>query len=226
MSAVLTGCTISSTGFGVLTVSVVADVVISENHIDSQAAGVGIAGSSNLRMKLHDNTIEAVTNGIESGAAASFCEITHNTIRQPGESGIWMQGAQQCVVQGNIVEAPGEHGIYFDEVDDTIVSDNLIITPGLSSANTFDGIMIDGDSDNNHVHHNKILPETGGPGDTRYGINIADATADCNAVVGNYLGDSTFYGSAPLNDAGTGTFLTYPNDPTIGDNFTDCGTSP
>lgn len=226
MSCVLTGCTISAEGFGVLTVSVITDTTISENTIDSAASGVGVGGSGVNRLVIHDNIVEATEHGMVIGGNASFYEIHHNVVRTAGEIGIWLQGTQRGVVQGNVIEDSGEHGIYLDDVDDTIVSDNLITNPGISSPNSFDGIMIENDSDNNHVHHNKIMPDTGGPGDTRYGINIADSTCDCNVVVGNQLGDSTFYGTAPLNDAGTGTWLVYPNDPTVGDNFVDCATSP
>ena len=60
---------------------------------------------------------------------------------------------------------------------------------------------------------------------SRYGVNMAGG--DCNIVVGNDLGPSADYGTDALSTAGsTNTQLTYPADPTYGDNFTDCPTLP
>lgn len=226
MNAVLAGCKIEAGVWGILTTSTITNITISENFIDSQGQGIGVGGAGVNRLMIRGNIIEAASHGMNIAGSAAFFEVTNNVVRQAGDKGIWMQGGQQGVLSGNVIEDPGEHGIHLDDMDEVVVVDNVISNPGTASANTYDGIFVDNDSDRNLIHHNQISPDIGGPGDTRYGINVNSSDCDCNAVVGNYLGDSTFYATAPLNDSGTGTWLTYPNDATWGDNFVDCETSP
>ena len=90
---------------------------------------------------------------------------------------------------------------------------------GRTPTDTYDGIHID--TVRAFVHGNKIRAESGA---TRSAINIAGG--DCYRVAGNDLGDPSTYATDALIDAGTDTQLTWPNDPTYGDNFTICPTSP
>lgn len=123
---------------------------------------------------------------------------------------------QYAAVEGNLI-GPGQASVGNHLI--VIVAPHCIIKGNLLDAayhssddDTYDAIQVN--SDNCLVEGNKIITDSGG-GLPRYGINI---TGDDNIVVGNDLRGS--YGTDPLNDAGTGTILTYPNDVTYGDNFT------
>jgi hypothetical protein len=110
-----------------------------------------------------------------------------------------------------------EEAIFLDGTVNCLIVDNRVLQAGLAGG--VDAVRLV-DSSYNQVRGNMILPDSAG--NTRYGINVSNSGCDCNVVVGNSLGDPADYGTDALNDAGTGTWLTFPNDPAYGDNFVDC----
>ncbi len=105
------------------------------------------------------------------------------------------------------------HGIVLDKVRNAVLHDCQVENVGDAASNTYDGILVTGDSEDVMLHHNKVhaLPAT------RYGIHIQ--SGDRAMVVGNDLGLEAGYGTAPLNDGAAGTILSYPDDAVYGDNF-------
>jgi hypothetical protein len=92
----------------------------------------------------------------------------------------------------------------------------VIWEPGWDATNAYDGIVLSANVEQCLISSNLVQPAATF---TRYGINIGTATCDSNVVVGNNLGGSAGYGSGPLNNAGTGTILSYTGG-AVGDNVT------
>ena len=131
---------------------------------------------------------------------------------------IYISGGSYNFVSACIVNGVPNSGIEIDGAAHCQVTGNLVISPGQATSNTYDGIILSGTATKNTVRGNEVHADPS----TRYGINVSAATCDCNVVVANVLGDLADYGTDALNDAGTGTWLTFPNDPAYGDNFVDC----
>lgn len=111
---------------------------------------------------------------------------------------------------------------FFDRGDGLTVNANRALVQGNlfeEQGSTDDAVAIDGDR--NLVQNNRFIPSIGF---TNSAVNIVGG--DCNMVVGNDLGDPADYATDALIDGGTNTQLTWPADPTYGDNFTGCDTSP
>lgn len=143
--------------------------------------------------------------------------IAHNTVEGCDLlRGINIIYLHQAMVKDNRVENTADHGIYIEETSAAEVSGNQVVWP--QDANAYDAIYVTGDSDYNYIHANTIINDSSDS--WRYGINIADASAYCNIVVGNTF--SPGFGTDPLNDGGTETHLFYPSDATYGDNFLWC----
>lgn len=126
-------------------------------------------------------------------------------------------GDIDMVIEGNIAYYPYRHGMELAAVSTSKVSGNLIHSPGFTTTNTYDGILLSGDSNDNYIEGNTVIP-LASPA-TRYGINLSAATCDDNIVVANDLRGT--FGTSALNDAGTGTILQLANDATYGSNFVD-----
>ncbi len=118
--------------------------------------------------------------------------------------GINIEGsATNIIVTGNLIDS-AEHGIVLNGCTDVLVHDNIIHEPGDETDNTFDAILLTGNTDRNSIAGNKIIPKTSA-NQPRYGINISASTCDDNRIGDNDFGVVTDYGTHPLNDAGTGT---------------------
>ncbi len=127
------------------------------------------------------------------------------------EEGVTLRNCEDIAVVANLLDT-GEIGVRLTDTIDSLVAANLI--PDMGE----DGIRVEGLSHRNYIHGNKIRAGAA-PGDTRFGINIADSAAEDNIVVGNALGAAVDYVGDALKDVGTRTVLTYPNLPIYGDNF-------
>ncbi len=132
------------------------------------------------------------------------------------EIAILAKNCEELLITGNLVTEP-EIGVELIDTHRSVVAGNNILRPKFLPDS--DGIRVIGDR--NHIHDNKITPDTGGPGDTRHGIYIQSGFK--NIVVGNELGLEADYTDLPLKDFGEGTQLVYPNHSAFGDNFVDEG---
>lgn len=142
--------------------------------------------------------------------------IANNIARGVSTGIVATAGAERTVISGNYIE-PSQHGISLTDCVTSTVVDNIIAEPGTATDNTYDGIILTGSSDDNLIIGNQIIPAPLG-NQPRYGINISSAACDNNAVYANYLGQSSLYGTADSNDAGTGTQVT-PAAGAIGGQF-------
>ncbi len=130
--------------------------------------------------------------------------------------GVWAKNCDKIVVTGNLLQDM-EIGIELLDTHESVVAGNNILRPVFLPDS--DGIRVSGDR--NHIHDNKVTPDSGGPGDTRHGIYIVSGFR--NIVVGNELGLEADYTDLPLKNLGDATQLVYPNHPSWGDNFVDEG---
>lgn len=202
-------------------------VVVTGNYLMSQDYGIEVLSQ----------VTELIVSGnqfLNSGVsvAADFFEGTivgNDFFLTSGNNngGVYIEtdNSGDILIDSNKINGARRHGIYIDDgpgasgVNDCVISNNLITGPGTQGpANTYDGIHVAGAASRNYIHGNKIIPRSSNG--TRYGINMA-GSGDCNVIVGNHLGDPANYGTDALAP-GTGNILTYPNDPTYGDNFTEC----
>jgi hypothetical protein len=137
------------------------------------------------------------------------------------ETLVLFDGSSKCKLLGGSIVNCQEHAVMLVDSSDCTVQDVTIDGAGGNSNDTYDGVILSGDSDRNLISGIQVVARAVSPL-TRYGINVSASTCDCNIVVGNVLGDPADYGTDALNDAGTDTQLFYPNDATYGDNFTAC----
>lgn len=133
-----------------------------------------------------------------------------------GDVNIILTGCTRVIVTANHTKWPASHNIHLSGCTECNVTANQVI-----AATSADNIRLAGDR--NMIEGN-MSQAVDGFSVADVGINIVSGS--CNIVVGNRLGDPADYGTDALTDSGTDTQLTYPNDPTYGDNFTDCGGSP
>jgi len=249
------GNTIEAINDGIDLGSGVIGAVVAGNVIDGGANGIETLNPRNS--SIIGNTINSVANNaIRVSWSSALIEgeavvVDGNTIRQPGEHGIFVDArtgggfSQPAVFSNNVIVDATFDGMRFDVIDDVTIEGNLmwepgrngiatneecqrfhvhgntIIRPGQATDNTYDGINIDSTSDEWFVHGNKIMGDPSTP-QPRYGISSPGV---CHIVVGNSLGATTDYGTDVLNP-GADTQLFWPADATYGDNFTDCATSP
>lgn len=150
-------------------------------------------------------------------------EVSGNVIEST-DTGILLTGCDRINVVGGLIKWAGLHGLEIAGSSHCIVEGLRVFGASQNSTNTSDNIHLSGDSDRNLITGCQL--QSAQFSFPRCAVNVSASTCDCNMVVGNDLGDPADYGTDALNDAGTDTQLTYPNDPTYGDNFTDCDTSP
>lgn len=109
---------------------------------------------------------------------------------------------RESVFAENQVRNAFEHGLELSDCQAVRVAGNVVWEPGWDTANTFDGIILTGDTDGCLVSGNLVVPASAS---TRYGINVSVSTCDDNVIDGNFLGETAAYGTGSFNDAGTGT---------------------
>jgi hypothetical protein len=148
--------------------------------------------------------------GSSTVAAVALNNVSSTTMRvsnlrliQPAGIGISVATTFSEVVDCYIFEADS-HGISIAGASDCVIARNLINKPGFGTTNTYDGIILSGNSDRNMVAANKVVPASSG-NVPRYGVNISAATCDDNVVADNMLVPSGTFGTGSFNDAGTGT---------------------
>jgi parallel beta-helix repeat protein len=189
-----------------LTTSIIADGA-SHLTIDGNV-GDAIGVENTALFELTDVTHAVISNNqagdlggfqLVNAVDCSVINIEGNTVEFP-DIGIILDGCSFVNVQGNTLHEPGEHGISVVDSSNCHIGNNLVIEPGQDGANTFDGIILSGNSDTNSIQNNRIHS---GATSARYGINISAGTCDNNLVDDNVY--SGTFGTGVRNDAGTGT---------------------
>lgn len=126
------------------------------------------------------------------------CPITGNSCAVNLLNGIAVERFYSNPIVGNVIESNTRHGIYLLDTYYNPVIGNICDWNDYDWTNTYDGINIDGSSDNNLVFHNTCNDND------RYGICISVATCVKNWVKNNLLLDNAV---APFFDGGTDTKL-------------------
>lgn len=224
---------------GILVHDAVTHLAITGNVIDQSAtdeagnAGIRLAsdGSSDMRLvSIVGNAVESYEDGIVvTPDSIEGLTVSGNTV-EAAYTGMVFANMIRSSVSGNVLRGfnnagnytIGEFGISITDCSWCSFDNNVIVEPGQFADNTYDGVILAGVSDNNRVTDNQIKARDAG-NQTRYAINVSAATCNCNVVVGNSGSDAADFGTDAINDAGTDTWLTYPNDPSYGDNFFQCG---
>jgi parallel beta-helix repeat protein len=154
----------------------------------------------------NNNTVTGNTcQGNEEGISLATSDnntVTGNTCQGNG-TGIYLATSDNNTVTGNTCQGNGT-GIYLYASDNNTLTDNTLTENSQSITNNYDDIKLEDSS------YNNIQGNTCRAGDLanvpRYGINISNVGCVGNLVVDNDLYDDGF-GTAPFNDAGTGTKL-------------------
>lgn len=157
------------------------------------------------------------TTGTITTSALSF-HVDNNIIDGPIKYGIELIDAHHVRLFGNVIEEAGRHGIFLDASSDCMLHDNYVWQASQETDNTYDGIFLQGDSNDNSIQANKFIKHTGATPRTRYCVNVSALACDRTVVVSNQMRGG--YQTAAINNAGTGTIITYPGGGAgIGDNF-------
>lgn len=195
-------------------------ILIANNHIVGTTNGILIdAPSGGNKILIMGNVIDTVTGtpgaAIHVMNANEGFRIIGNEVYSVTEaSGIELEDTVGGIVVGNNISTVGYHGIHLHNANESVIASNRIEFASSDTADTYDGIFLEDNSDENLINHNMVFAAS----DAQYAINVSAATCDNNVYVGNYaLGT---FGTGTYNDAGTGTQITYPGaaSPT-GDNF-------
>ena len=110
--------------------------------------------------------------------------------------GVQVGGADGNIIVSNFFTSLSEHGVRIVSGSDNMVSGNRF-NAGIAS---FDGILIEGNSDRNLITGNRIVGSGG-----RFAINVSASTVDNTRIGFNQVGVDADYGTGAINDAGTGT---------------------
>ena len=193
-----------------LTVSGERNVIVG-NTVGDASPGIS-HGAGDLAVIVGNTTSGIAVTGVRDAVVAG------NILNGEGVS---LSGCTAVTVSGNTVLAPFNHGVGLTDSSDSTVSGNTIDNLNSNSVpdNTYDGINLAGNSDRNHVTGNLIIANDDPTRRTRYGVNVSAATCDLNSYVGNRATGT--FGTAPYNDAGTGSINTWPGaGGAQGDNLT------
>ncbi len=215
-------CLIQSIGGNAIHASGFTRLWLLDNWVDD-IGGVGISLNGITQALIRGNQITRIqSHGITlTGAQCEDVIVSGNLIQAAediGTHGINIEGSlvnSKIVI--NIIEGGG-HGISATNMSLCRVLANQITAALFSVDNTYDSIILSGDSDDNYIHNNMMIGSPSSP-KPRYGINISVSTCENNIVVGNSFGPASNYGTDPLLNLGTDTELFYPANPTYGDNF-------
>jgi len=197
-STFLTGST-GNASYGVVNASSTSQVAnVAITAVSSGAAIIAAGGDGTLISNVY--------------LTADGNHITHNGAGRLTVINSFMDGAGPGYVTtsgpgwliGNIIEV-GEHGVSLTDSSGGMYSLNYVAA-GTGTDNTYDNIILAGNSDRNVIETNYLFPTVATS--PRYGVNVSAATCNTNRIGDNQYGVITDYGTDFLNDAGTGTF--YP----------------
>ena len=135
-------------------------------------------------------------------------QIVGNYMEQNNLSGLLMDQSNYNQVESNWFRGNLQFGALIASSNENQIVGNYAIANGSQTDNTYDGINVQSNSDNNFITNN-MSRMLNGVNRQRYGLNIA--TADCtnNVVLDNDLRLSGVTGG--FNNAGTGTDVTNGN---------------
>ncbi len=147
--------------------------------------GIRLYGAYNCTVA--GNTIkDGDGDGILLDNSAAGNAVHGNTVTTVGASGIYVNNSDYNTLGGNIISGPGHHGILLDDASNNIVQGNHVYNASQETDNTWDGIHLVDDSDENHIYGNSCR-HAGGANQPQYGVNVSAAACDRNYVHDNDL---------------------------------------
>ena len=175
--------------------------VISGNVCSSGFTGIRVA--STTASIVMSNRVLNMTDAAMLISQATRCVISNNYLY----GSVWgleiTSSSQENIFSGNAC-IKNQLGILLSASNHNLVIANYITESSFDAHNSSDDIML------HNADYNNIQDNTCRAGSLankpRYGINISNAGCDSNLVIDNDLYNDGF-GTAPFNDAGTGTKL-------------------
>lgn len=170
------------------------NLLITDCDIGNCRSGIGFNPSSGNRYCLiHGNVIyDCGQRGIYATDFV-YSKIEGNTVYSNGWSGIHVYGTTSALISDNISYDNVRYGIFLEDVDYCNVEENICNENDSGDIGTYDGIYVDGDSDDNLILGNKCNDND------RYGINVVGTR---NRVKENDFSGNT---AGAFNDGGTDT---------------------
>lgn len=192
----------------------VNNCIIRNNHCRLVHTGISLTGD------LDDNLIEGNIidqpqyDGIYmdgTGAAAGYAfknTIANNQVEESGGDSLHLKLFRMGSIIGNsFTESTGGHGIHLETCLWNTITANICIENSRNPLDTYSGIYVDADSDENKITDNVCANHSGGTSQ-KYGVELASG-ATKNVVTGNTL----------LNNVTAAILHTSANMNTVKDNI-------
>lgn len=151
---------------------------------------------------------DCVLDGLVSNLDDTGLEITGSTriqarnvhVTASDNEGVLITSSDHCVYEGTVYNS-GRHGVSVSNSSFNRLG-GQVIDAGKDTNNTYDGVILAGDSDRNRTAF--TVTYLGAGNQARYGLNISAGTCDNNIESSLLLAGAT----ATYNNAGTGTVAT------------------
>jgi hypothetical protein len=181
--------------------------IIRDNQFDENNTHGLFITNVNGRFKITGNRFQANATGV--GLYLDRCsssQVTGNFVENNGTDGVLMDACVSVQLNDNYARSNGRFGILAGTVSSCQIHNNNVTDNGSNTVNTYDGINIQSNSDNNSIQGNVVRNVSG---NQRYGLRIEAADCNTNMVLNNDLLSSG--ATASISDVGTGTIVTSGN---------------
>jgi len=216
--SIISNCWIENCGMeGIYMDTTTSDNKIEGNIITDVRNGIDIQSGENntitgnictacavygISISTNSNSIVGNTcnNNINSGIylAGNANTITGNTCSTNTRYGFFCYGNDNTIT-GNVISSNVRHGLWIYTSVENVISSNIVSDNDTGNTNTYDGIIVDANSNENVISSNRCRDNN------RNEIRIDDNTCNKNIIIGNIcLGTHT----AAIVDNGTNT---HPN---------------
>lgn len=179
--------------------------VIRHNQFDENNVHGLLVSNVNGRFNIYGN--RASGNATGSGFFIDRCDnsdIVGNFAEQNAISGIVTDLLDNCTIDRNMTRSNGQHGMAINSTNNSSIQGNNSYGNSTSADNTYDGIFIGSNSDDNNVQGNTVR-HLGGANQHKYGLEVNDAASGINLVTNNDLKNSGRTSSFFDNGGGTVT---------------------
>jgi len=183
--------------------------IIKNNQFDENNVSGLLVSNTGGRFTIKNN--RASTNATGHGYFIDRCddsEITGNFSEANAISGMTFDLLDNCNIDNNTSRSNQQHGFNVSSTSNCQITNNKSYGNGQLTDNTYSGIFIASNSDDNNVQGNTVR-HLGGGNQHKYGIEINDTASATNLVTNNDIKNSGK--TASLFDNGVGTVTTAGN---------------
>jgi parallel beta-helix repeat protein len=167
-----------------------------KSNSSGTASAVRITGADCVLNGLTSNTDDT---GLEISGATRW-QARNVNVQAADNEGILITSSDHGILEATVYNS-GRHGISITDSSHNRLS-GQVIDAGKDTNNTYDGVILAGNSDRNRTAF--TVTYLGSGNQARYGLNISASTCDSNIEASLLLAGSTGH----YNDAGTGTVAT------------------